>query len=599
MNSKLRPSVKWVAAPMKEVMQASLDGHPKRSKTPTTEARTAEGSACTPRRAGRIFVGVRPHPPPTVMVEVICLSDSDNEGPAPPLRSPAPALAPLGSRRRRGDVRDDDGSEEELALPGRRPAKAPRATARAARSVRAARGATPSAAPSAAPSVSDDRERVRAEKAAQRAAAAAEKDRAKARRAAERVAAAEAREREKNARAVERGLAALAGGKLKLKQITAVVGSALAAAPLGRALRDAFDQGVKDDARGVTPLLHTVEDLPVDFPAMTWRSHAPSDEPVGPDGEPRFASESRRAAASAEAIPPPPMHALAYVTGESFANMCVADHGATTTVAGSSPSAGLRAFLRRFRDAFPDHVLGIVIEGLRRHCQLRERREFRSSGAGGFSRVPVETALARLYVAEPDVRVAVVPDLDASLQHVVQWTATLAKRPFAKETTTLDIVGFKAKAGPAAGAALEAAAARWSRGAGIGVDGLGGASLSQGDEDAEQGAGAGAGGRRLKSQGETWASALMKIDGCAEPSALSIVRAFPTMATLMARYRDPSLSEQQKKNLLADLERTTTSTQQQTGRRVGPAVSHRVYAVFRPRDEDDPGDEIVGVAGKN
>ena len=141
--------------------------------------------------------------------------------------------------------------------------------------------------------MSDDRERVRAEKAAQRAAAAAEKDRAKARRAAERVAAAEAREREKNARAVERGLAALAGGKLKLKQITAVVGSALAAAPLGRALRDAFDQGVKDDARGVTPLLHTVEDLPVDFPAMTWRAHAPSDEPVGPDGEPRFASESR------------------------------------------------------------------------------------------------------------------------------------------------------------------------------------------------------------------------------------------------------------------------------------------------------------------
>ena len=54
-----------------------------------------------------------------------------------------------------------------------------------------------------------------------------------------------------------------------------------------------------------------------------------------------------------------------------------------------------------------------------------------------------------------------------------QWTATLSKRPFAKETTTLDIVGFKAKAGPAAGAALEAAAARWSRGAGIGADGLG------------------------------------------------------------------------------------------------------------------------------
>ena len=82
----------------------------------------------------------------------------------------------------------------------------------------------------------------------------------------------------------------------------------------------------------------------------------------------------------------------------------------------------------------------------------------------------------------------------------------------------------------------------------------------------------------------------MKIDRCAEPSALSIVRAFPTMATLMARYRDPSLSEQQKKSPSptgrAD---DDVWTQQQTGRRVGPAVSHRVYAVFRPRDEDDPG----------
>jgi hypothetical protein len=35
--------------------------------------------------------------------------------------------------------------------------------------------------------------------------------------------------------------------------------------------------------------------------------------------------------------------------------------------------------------------------------------------------------------------------------------------------------------------------------------------------------------RRVKSQGEVWASALMKIDGCAEGSALAIVRAHPTM----------------------------------------------------------------------
>ena len=161
----------------------------------------------------------------------------------------------------------------------------------------------------------------------------------------------------------------------------------------------------------------------------------------------------------------------------------------------------------------------------------------------------------------------------------MQWTATLAKRPFAKETTTLDIVGFKAKAGPAAGAALEAAAARWSRGAGIGADGLGGASLSQGDEDAEPGAGAGAGGRRLKSQGETWASALMKIDGCAEPSTLSIVRAFPTMATLMARYRDPSLSEQQKKKISSP---TSSGRRRRRSNRRGDAWDRRCRTASTP-----------------
>ena len=152
-------------------------------------------------------------------------------------------------------------------------------------------------------------------------------------------------------------------------------------------------------------------------------------------------------------------------------------------------------------------------------------------------------------------------------------------------------MGHKAEKGAAAGAALEAAAAAGSRGAGVGLDGTGPASQSQsfdlgglsggggagggsqdarvprvGESESQQSFGGGFDGgggaaapasagaarqRRVKTQGEIWASALMKIDGCAEASALSIVRAHPTMAGLMAQYASPALTVAQKKNLLA------------------------------------------------
>lgn len=267
-------------------------------------------------------------------------------------------------------------------------------------------------------------------------------------------------------------------------------------------------------------------------------------------------------------------------------------------------------------------------------------------------------------------------------------TVALAKRPFTKEEGVLDILGHKAEKGAAAGAALEAAAAAGSRGAGVGLDGSVPPSQSQsqsqsqglgssqdvsggwgwmprvGESESQQSfgesarAGAGAGTtagrqqRRVKSQAEVWASALMKIDGCSEGTALAIVRAHPTMAGLMARrcprshfewtrqlkahllvsiqtlkrnetmnekrvvvifqsfafrgrrrlsrhsvaaqYASTSLTEAQKKNLLADLHKVVTTHSGQ-GRRVGPAVSARVYEVLRPRDPDDAGDAIVGL----
>jgi hypothetical protein len=89
---------------------------------------------------------------------------------------------------------------------------------------------------------------------------------------------------------------------------------------------------------------------------------------------------------------------------------------------------------------------------------------------------------------------------------------------------------------------------------------------------------------------------LMTIDGCAEPAALAIVRAFPTMQSLMVRYDSSSeLTEREKKELLQNLIRVVTSDTQTVHRKVGPVLSARVFSILKPRDLNDVGDEIVGV----
>ena len=101
--------------------------------------------------------------------------------------------------------------------------------------------------------------------------------------------------------------------------------------------------------------------------------------------------------------------------------------------------------------------------------------------------------------------------------------------------------------------------------------------------------------KRFGSSNETWCAALMTIDGCAESSALAIVRAYPTMASLMREYARTDLTERAKKELLQNLTRAVTSDTQSRDRRVGPVVSARVHSILRPRGAEDAGDEIVGV----
>jgi hypothetical protein len=326
-----------------------------------------------------------------------------------------------------------------------------------------------------------------------------------------------------------------------------------------------------------------------------------------------------------------------HLTGERFADMCVADFDAGFPGASNAktdpPPDGLEALIRSARASIPRDTLAILVEGLDSHCLRRERREHKTLGVNGFTRAPVDRTLARFAAIERGVRVHCVPDLEAAKNHVLLTHVALARRPFTREEGLLDIIGHKAERGFSAGAALEAhvAAASFERGTGgskrattttttttrerevsdsqaSGIDppSIGGAagvaeavcgSLPGGGSGARSAAAASSDTRRQKSQAETWASALMKIDMCSEPVALAIVRAFPTMAELMRAYRDPSTSERRKELLLADLVRVNAvpgGTARAEGRKVGPVVSARVFRILGPKREGDAGNELVG-----
>lgn len=588
------------------------------------------------------------------MTEVICLDDSDDDVDAPAAASrPNPRAAvhpPVRPPVRSDDVAhfargaqpsaiSDDGfgtsssSDEGIftdRTANRRAAKKRRVAAvpprdasagppRTARS-RAASGFVPDGERS--PSARQARAASNIKNAAA-AAARAEKNRAaeetRSNRAVTKELVRQTKEREKVAKANAKHRAAVAGGKYKLRQITTIVSSDLARDDFGRALADAFEMGVVDDANGraVVPLFHTTaavgsETTPLPK-SVTWRYHAPADAPVGADErrerdagtrERESANDGSDGAVSGVSAE----YTLVYFTGAAFVAACAADHAAgvharSRGVRGDDggppelfpdelPERGLERLLATARKKLPGHTLGLLLEGVKRECAARERREFRVDPGGRFarpspfSRAVVEDAVARLHASDRGVRVTCVPDLGAATRHAVGVAAALAKRPFEREVSALDVLAHAKRRGvtPAAALALEAAAAGGSdREASLGAARDG----ENGDGDRR--------GSRAKTCAETWCAALMTIDGCAESSALAIVRAYPTMCSLMREYARTDLTERAKKELLQNLTRAVTSETQSRDRRVGPVVSARVHSILRPRGAEDAGDEIVGV----
>ena len=593
------------------------------------------------------------------MTEVICLDDSDDDVAAPAAASrpnPRAAVHPPGRPPVRSDdvahfargaqpsAISDDGfgtssSDDEgiftdrtanrravkkrrvAAVPPRDASAGPPRTARS----RAASGFVPDGERS--PSARQARTASNVKNAAA-AAARAEKNRVaeetRLNRAVTKELVRQTKEREKVAKANAKHRAAVAGGKYKLRQITTVVSSDLARDDFGRALADAFEMGVVDDANGraVVPLFHTTASVGSEMTplpkSVTWRYHAPADAPVGADErrerdagthEPREPTNdgsdgsdgSGVSGVSAE-------YTLVYFTGAAFVAACAADHAAgvharSRGVRGDDggppelfpdelPERGLERLLATARKKLPGHTLGLLLEGVKRECAARERREFRVDPGGRharpspFSRAVVEDAVARLHASDRGVRVTCVPDLGAATRHAVGVAAALAKRPFEREVSALDVLAHAKRRGvtPAAALALEAEAAGGSREVSAGAARTDGAAI-----------GVERRGSRLKTCAETWCAALMTIDGCAESSALAICRVYPTMASLMREYARTDLTERAKKELLQNLTRAVTSETQSRDRRVGPVVSARVHSILRPRGAEDTGDEIVGV----
>ena len=443
-----------------------------------------------------------------------------------------------------------------------------------------------------------DRERLdkARERDRERARKAAEKEDERARKAADKVAAkAEreaAKERAKADKAADKRAHELSSGKHRMRQITCVWDSRLGTTgkDVGYMLRSQLKTGIKDQNK-VCECLNTTQMLPV-ARSVTWRYHPPSDEPMG------FRQNGLTADAT-DGVP----YTIAHVPGDEFVEMAWRDHVAARDAGyrrgewdAPEPPGGFRRFIRAAKTALGrDHVLSLLVTNIDRACTTRERRDVRANrGEVGFSKAPVDMEVARIHARwYHNVRLTAAPDASTAVDHIVNMHRAWAMKPYVKPTTILDILGHNgARSTAAEQAALEAA---FVAAKSVAPDGTAYESqeldsqFSQDTADVRDAAGHR---RRTKTPAQVWAAALMKIPRVSEKEAMAIVLKYPTMMSLMVAYEDPSLSESDKRKLLKGLDCVGTHRGAQV-RKLGEVISARVYEMFRPRDSDDEGDQVI------
>ena len=444
-----------------------------------------------------------------------------------------------------------------------------------------------------------DRERLdkARERDRERARKAAEKEDERTRKAADKAAAKAdkeaAKERAKADKAEDKRARELSSGKHRMRQITCVWDSRLGTTgkDVGYMLRSQLKTGVNDQNK-VCECLNTAQMLPV-ARSVTWRFHPPSDQPAG------FRTLTGLTADVTDGVP----YTIAYVPGDEFVEMAWVDH-VTARDAGYSkgewdapePPGGFRRFIRAAKTSLGrDHVLCLLVTNINGACTTRERRDVRANrGEVGFSKAPVDMEVARIHARKyHNVRLTPVPDVSTAVEHIVNMHRAWAMKPYAKETTILGILGSNgARSTVAEQAALEAA---FVAAKSVAPDGTAYESqeldsqFSQDTADVRDAAGHR---RRTKTPAQVWAAALMKIPRVSEKEAMAIVLKYPTMMSLMAAYEDPSTSEADKRKLLKGLDCVGTHQGAQV-RKLGETISARVYEMFRPRDSDDEGDQVI------
>lgn len=444
-----------------------------------------------------------------------------------------------------------------------------------------------------------DRERLdkARERDRERARKAAEKEDERARKAADKAAAKAdkeaAKERAKADKAADKRARELSSGKHRMRQITCVWDSRLGTTgkDVGYMLRSQLKTGVNDQNK-VCECLNTAQMLPVPR-SVTWRFHPPSDQPAG------FRTLSGLTADVTDGVP----YTIAYIPGDEFVEMAWVDHVAARDAGYSKgewdapePPGGFRRFIRAAKTSLGrDHVLCLLVTNINGACTTRERRDVRANrGEVGFSKAPVDMEVARIHARKyHNVRLTPVPDVSTAVEHIVNMHRAWAMKPYAKETTILGILGSNgARSTVAEQAALEAA---FVAAKSVAPDGTVYESqdldsqFSQDPADVRDAAGHR---RRTKTPAQVWAAALMKIPRVAEKEAMAIVLKYPTMMSLMAAYEDPSTSEADKRKLLKGLDCVGTHQGAQV-RKLGETISARVYEMFRPRDSDDEGDQVI------
>ncbi|KAK9836458.1 hypothetical protein WJX74_000915 [Apatococcus lobatus] len=203
----------------------------------------------------------------------------------------------------------------------------------------------------------------------------------------------------------------------------------------------------------------------------------------------------------------------------------------------------LQGLMRKAAAAHPGYTLGILAEGLAHHCDMRERRE-----NGAFDTRPIYKLIDSLGIIYPGVRYRLARDAAEMADHVLRLTRALARLPYNKEASLLDVYGGKQNT----------------------------EKIGQLNQTHPLGS----------FERKTWFEAIGVIPHLAPNAAHAIASKHPSLGNLLSIYLDPSRSMAANAKLLDGLPSAAG------GNRVGATTSKKVFSILTASDPDQIVDEL-------